>query len=54
VAFTKTRYFGPSAPPTFTYSATGCGHTVTGNLTFAFDLGLAKSDVPLSASACFP
>jgi Flp pilus assembly protein TadG len=55
VAFTQAHYSGPSAPPpTFTYSATGCGHTMTGTVTYVFDVGLAKSNVPLSASACFP
>lgn len=54
VAFTKAHYFGPSAPPTFTYSATGCGHTVNGNMTYVFNVGVAKSNVPLRASACFP
>ena len=54
VAFTKGRYFGSAVQPVFAYSATGCGHTVTGTVTYVFDLGLVKTNVPLSASACFP
>ena len=54
VAYTQAHFFSPSGTPTFTYSATGCGHTVTGTVTYVFDMGLTKSNVPLSASACFP
>jgi TadE-like protein len=54
VAFTKAHYFGPSAPPAFAYSATGCGHTVNAAVTYVFNVGLAQRNVPLTASACFP
>jgi Flp pilus assembly protein TadG len=54
VAFTQAKDFSPAAQPTFTYSTAGCGHTVTGTATFVFNIGLAQTNVPLSASACFP
>jgi Flp pilus assembly protein TadG len=44
---------GESNP--FTYSATGCGHTVTASYTYSLSIPLYGSySIPLSASACFP
>jgi len=43
-----------SATPTFTSTTAACGHRVSATVTFPLDTGLAKIDVPLSASACFP
>jgi Flp pilus assembly protein TadG len=40
--------------PTFSYSTTGCGHVVSGTLTYVLDLGLSKINVPLTSTACFP
>ena len=39
----------------FTYSATGCGHTVTASYTYSLAIPLAGTwSIPLSAAACFP
>lgn len=49
------KYFGPASPaPTFVATSTGCGHTVTGSISYSFDTGLKTLSVPISASACFP
>jgi Flp pilus assembly protein TadG len=48
------RYFGPGSAPTFTYSATGCGHTVSGSTNYAANLGFKTVTIPISAAACFP
>jgi Flp pilus assembly protein TadG len=54
-SFTQAHYQGPGlVNPRFTYSASGCGHTVTGTATVALDLGISRTNVPVSASACFP
>jgi Flp pilus assembly protein TadG len=39
----------------FTYSATGCGNTVTASYTYSLVIPLAGTwSIPLSAKACFP
>jgi Flp pilus assembly protein TadG len=39
----------------FTYSATGCGHTVTASYTYSLAIPLIGTySLPLSAAACFP
>ena len=48
------RYAGPNISPVFVATATGCGHTVTGNGTYAFNAVVGSFSVPLSATACFP
>ncbi|MBV1688691.1 pilus assembly protein [Novosphingobium sp. G106] len=40
--------------PTFTASIAACGHLVSGTINFTFNTGLAKFNVPLSSTACFP
>ncbi len=54
-AYALTSYYGPASPaPTFTYSTPACGHQVAGTVSFIFNLGVSRSTVPISASACFP
>lgn len=54
-AYTKTRFVSVTADvPTFTASTVGCGHTVTGAITFGFNAGTYKMTVPLTSTACFP
>lgn len=48
------RYSGPQISPTFSYSATGCGHTVSASATYPIILAATTIDVPISASACYP
>lgn len=50
-------YYGQSLGGTnpFTYSASGCGNTVTASYTYSLSIPLAGSySIPLSATACFP
>jgi Flp pilus assembly pilin Flp len=60
IAYTQSRYYGPSSLPKFDYDspafAAACpnGHSVSGQLTYVVDLGLKQITVPISATACFP
>lgn len=55
IAYTKTRYFGPSTMPTFIYDpSAACGHSVTASINYTVDLGLKQINVPITAAACFP
>ena len=50
-------YYGQSLGSTnpFTYSASGCGNTVTASYTYSLNIPIAGSySIPLSATACFP
>ena len=49
-------YYGESLSSNpFTYSATGCGNTVTGAYTYSLTIPFAGTwSIPLSAAACFP
>ena len=54
-SFTQAHYQGPTLiNPQFSYSTGGCGHTVSGAATVTLDLGIVRTNVPVSASACFP
>ena len=53
-AWARTAYVGPSINPQFTYSATGCGNTVTATATYNLFAGVIDKTIPLSATACFP
>jgi Flp pilus assembly protein TadG len=51
------KYYGEDLGGTnpFTYSATGCGNTVTASYTYSLVIPLAGTySIPLSATACFP
>jgi Flp pilus assembly protein TadG len=52
--YARSHYYGTGPTPSFTYSASGCGNTVTATLNYVIDLGLSKVTVPLTASGCFP
>ena len=54
IAYTKSRYYGPSSSPTFTYSLATCGNSVSASVTYVMNLGLTQVSVPISATACFP
>ena len=54
VSYAKSHYHGTSTTPTFTYAASGCGHTVSASLNYVVDFGLTQMTVPITASACFP
>lgn len=52
--FAAGKYYGPSYPaPTFVASATACGQTVTGTVTYVLNTGVTSISIPLSATACF-
>jgi Flp pilus assembly protein TadG len=51
--YAQNQYYGISTP-TFTASATGCGHQVSATVTIDVMAVLANFSVPLSAIACFP
>jgi Flp pilus assembly protein TadG len=53
-SYAASHYSGPGLSPTFTYSPSGCGHTVTASATFPLNTGLVDLSIPLSAHACFP
>ena len=54
VAYAQSHYFGPSATPTFTFSAASCGNSLTASINYVMDLGMMRLTVPITASACFP
>jgi Flp pilus assembly protein TadG len=54
VTFTQNHYAGPAVSPTFTYSTAGCGHAVTGTVTYDFDIGTRHMSVPISTTSCYP
>jgi Flp pilus assembly protein TadG len=53
VSYTQNHYFGPTTP-TFTYAPAACGKSVSGTITYTWDVGFKTYSIPLSASACFP
>ncbi|HEY6858985.1 MAG TPA: TadE family protein [Pseudolabrys sp.] len=54
-AYTQSRYFGPTSPPTLVYDpAAACGRSVSGSINYVVDVGLRQITVPISATACFP
>lgn len=47
-------YKGPNISPSFVYTATGCGNTVTGTGSYTLNAVFVGTSVPLSVTACFP
>ncbi|HEX3700458.1 MAG TPA: TadE family protein [Phenylobacterium sp.] len=54
VSYAQGRYSGPQISANFSYSATGCGHTVSASGSYPIILAAATLNVPISASACYP
>jgi Flp pilus assembly protein TadG len=54
VTYARGRYSGPQISPNFTYSPSGCGHTVSATGSYPIILIAATLNVPVSASACYP
>ena len=50
----SSHYAGPSVTQTFTYTASGCGHTVSATGNYKLVAGVVTLPVALSANACFP
>jgi len=48
------RYKGPNIGASFTATATGCGHTVTGTGSFPINIVVWSTSIAMNASACFP
>jgi Flp pilus assembly protein TadG len=55
-SYAFSHYYGqPMSANPFSYSATGCGHTVTASYTYPMTLPFAGTySIPLTAAACFP
>jgi Flp pilus assembly protein TadG len=53
VAYTQSRYFGPSSPA-FTFATAACGKSVSASINYVAQLGLTQFTIPVSATACFP
>jgi hypothetical protein len=56
-SYALSHYYGQPLGGTnpFSYSPTGCGHTVTASYTYSLTLPFAGSySIPLTATACFP
>jgi Flp pilus assembly protein TadG len=54
LAYTKSRYFGPSSTPVFTYNVAACGNSVNASANYVMDLAFKQFTVPINAAACFP
>lgn len=55
VAYAGTKFFAKGlGAPVFTYSASGCGHVVSGAFTYVLNTGFSRINVPLTSTACFP
>ena len=52
-AYAQNNYYGVGSP-TFTASTPSCGHQVSAALTFVLNAAVARWEVPLTATACFP
>jgi hypothetical protein len=55
--YAQAQYFGEPLSGTnpFSYSASGCGHTVSASYTYSLTIPLYGTySLPLSATACFP
>lgn len=53
-AYAEERYSGPKISPTFTYALTACGPTVTATAVYDLNLIPHLSDIPITASSCYP
>ena len=52
--YAQSHYYGPAVSPSFTATLANCGHSVTGTISYSFNMGQSMTTVPLSATACFP
>jgi Flp pilus assembly protein TadG len=53
-SYAQSHYYGPAVSPTFTASSASCGHSVTGTISYGWNFGQSTTNVPLTATACFP
>ena len=47
-------YFGLGARPVFTSAQQACGQALTATVTYTLSVVLYRTDIPLSATSCFP
>jgi Flp pilus assembly pilin Flp len=47
-------YFSLGATPVFTSTQQTCGQALTATVTYTFNVVLYRTDIPLSATSCFP
>jgi Flp pilus assembly protein TadG len=52
--YAASKYSGPRVSPVFTYSTSGCGHTVSARATFSLNLVPQLLNLPLTATSCYP
>jgi Flp pilus assembly protein TadG len=53
-SYARAQYVGSAISPVFTYSASGCGNTVTATAIYSLNLVPQFVKVPLSTAACYP
>ena len=54
IAYTQRRYLGPNVSPTFTYTSSACGNSVSASVNYSMNVGFKTFVIPISATACFP
>lgn len=54
ISYAQARYSGPQISPSFSYSTSGCGHTVSASGSYPIILAAYTLNVPVSAEACYP
>jgi Flp pilus assembly protein TadG len=55
ISYAQSHYLGlAGSSPTFTYADASCGHSLTGAVSYGFNLGMSSVTVPITATACFP
>ena len=52
--FATNHYFGPGIGAVYTYTATGCGNTVSASGNYMLFSGVGGMTIPLTATACYP
>ena len=55
VAYAQTKFVASStARPAFTVTTAACGHLVSANMNYVFDIGVTHYSVPLTSTSCYP
>lgn len=55
LTYTQSKFVASSAArPVFTVATAACGHVVTANMTYVFNLGVTRYSIPLASTACYP
>lgn len=54
ITYAQGKYGGPQISPSFSYSTSGCGHTVSASGSYPIYIATGTINVPISAAACYP